>query len=586
MKIIVSHYLLAKNCCDHWIYFGSSFLKQKRVEKKIGGNRISLSSHTKKIFEKNKFLLSNWVEKYKEKENISGWISHFTSRNNLVSKIFLNLCQLLAIKGVLKKLKKNQNILIVCEDTFLIDSLINNLKKKTISQNKIQNFFIKIFEILHLNIVGYLKQIKILIQFIKLKIISKITLSKNQIKLRGNILLFHLALENEKKIECKYFRNLPRWFSKKGKNVFKIPWILNKQLSFNHIKTLRKKNFLIFEDYLNISDYVQIYKIFLKSFSIFNKNIKFKHLNVQYLLKREKLLHLQEPSIYFLRAIPAIKKIAKKVNKITNYDHYENMPFEHPLRFALRNLPIKTINVGYFHSLVSNNFFVYSHNRKEWRNKIKPDYIICTGSLSKKYLEKNGTPSKKILIASALRQKITKENFKVKKNILILLPLEFSSSIELLSNLYENRDEVFKNLNSKIIIKPHPLANIKSILKKSNIKTLPNKWVISNETLNKEMSRCICSISMSSASIYDSILNNSVSISLKSEFDFYDNYLDFVNSKYINYCNAKDVRNILKIVFLRNPQKLNENLKKVRNIIKNGINLPNKDNLKSFKINN
>ena len=143
---------------------------------------------------------------------------------------------------------------------------------------------------------------------------------------------------------------------------------------------------------------------------------------------------------------------------------------------------------------------------------------------------------------------------------------------------------MFKSLNSKIIIKPHPLANIKSILKKSNIKTLPNKWEISNENLSKEMSRCICSISMSSASIYDSILNNSVSITLKSEFDFYDNYLDFINSKYINYCNAKDVRNILKIVFLRNPQKLNLNLKKVRNIIKNGINLPNKDNLKSFKI--
>ena len=584
MKIIVSHHLSAKNCCDQWIYFGSSFLKQKKVEKKIRGNRISISNQAKKFFEKNKFLLSSWVEKYKEKEDISGWISHFTCRNNLVSKIFLNLCQLLAIKEVLKKLKKNQKILIVCEDTFLIDSLVNNLKKEIIYQSKIKNILIKISEILYLNIVGYVKQIKILIQFIKLKFISKITLSKNEIKPKGNILLFHLALESEKKMECKYFGNLPRWFSKKKENVFKIPWFLNDNISFNHINTLRKNNFLIFEDYLNVFNYIQIYKIFFKSFSIFNKKIKFKHLNVQSLLKREKLLHLQEPSLYFLRAIPAIKKIAKNVNKITNYDHYENMPFEYPLRFALNNLTIKTTNVGYFHSLVSNNFFVYSHNRREWHSKMKPDYIICTGSLSKKYLRRNNTPPKKILIASALRQKITKENFKVKKDILILLPLEFSSSVELLSKLYDNRDETFKKLNNKIIIKPHPFANIKSILKKSNIKTLPNKWVISNENLSKEMSRSICSISMSSASIYDSILNNSVSISLKSEFDFYDNYLDFINSKYINYCNLKDVRNILKILCLRNPKKLKVNLKKVRYIIKNGINLPNKNNLKNFKI--
>ena len=98
--------------------------------------------------------------------------------------------------------------------------------------------------------------------------------------------------------------------------------------------------------------------------------------------------------------------------------------------------------------------------------KIKPDYVICTGSLSKRYLRKNNTPSKKILIASALRQQIIKKNSKIKKNIIILLPLEFSSSVEMLSKIYEDRDKIFKNLNNKVIIKPHPLSNVVSILKK------------------------------------------------------------------------------------------------------------------------
>ena len=91
---------------------------------------------------------------------------------------------------------------------------------------------------------------------------------------------------------------------------------------------------------------------------------------------------------------------------------------------------------------------------------------------------------------------------------------------------------------------------------------------------------------MSSASIYDSVLNDTVSISLKSEFDLYDNYLDFINSKYINYCNTKNVNDILKNLCLKYPKNYNDNLKKVRKIIKNGINLPNKNNLKRFIIKN
>ena len=586
MKIIVSHHLVAKKSCDKWIYFGYTFDKQKKVEEKIGGKRISISHQTKNHFRKNKLSLSEWVEKFKEKRSISSWISHFACRNNLVSKIFLNLCQLLAIKEVIRKMKKNEDILIICEDVFLINFLINNIGKKINLENNIIIFFINIIETMSLCVSGYAKQIRILFKIIRLKIISKLTLTQNKKIPKGKILLFHLALESEKKIECKYFGKLPSWFSKKKNNVFKIPWFLNNDMSFKYINTFRKNNFLIFDDFLNFSDYLSIYNLFFKSFKIFNKNINFKNINVQPLLKREKLFHLKEPSPLFLRAIPSLKKITKDATKIISYDHYENMPFEHPLRFALNDLPIKTVNVGFFHSLVSNNFFVYSHNKTEWRSKIKPDYVICTGSLSKRYLRKNNTPSKKILIASALRQQIIKKNSKTKKNIIILLPLEFSSSVEMLSKIYEDRDKIFKNLNNKVIIKPHPLSNIVLILKKSNIKTLPNKWQISNRNINEEINRCLCSISMSSASIYDSVLNDTVSISLKSEFDLYDNYLDFINSKYINYCNTKDVNDILKILCLKYPKNYNDNLKKVRKIIKNGINLPNKNNLKRFIIKN
>ena len=215
MKIIVSHHLVAKKSCDKWIYFGYTFDKQKKVEEKIGGKRISISHQTKNHFRKNKLSLSEWVEKFKEKRSISSWISHFACRNNLVSKIFLNLCQLLAIKEVIRKMKKNEDILIICEDVFLINFLINNIGKKINLENNIIIFFINIIETMSLCVSGYAKQIRILFKIIRLKIISKLTLTQNKKIPKGKILLFHLALENEKKIECKYFGKLPSWFSKK-----------------------------------------------------------------------------------------------------------------------------------------------------------------------------------------------------------------------------------------------------------------------------------------------------------------------------------------------------------------------------------
>lgn len=590
MKIIISNrYFLRRNNID-WVYFGSTFSKQKECENKIKGNRIDISKETKKIFSINKLKLSGWVEDKKKKNSISSWLTHFSCRNNLVSKIFLNISQLMAVKSLIAKRNNNQNLMIVCEDTFLIFFLKKNLEKKIKTHISWINYIIHFFLIIFMFSKGVLKQLIILKRLIKLKIVSSILFKKNlELYPQGKIILFHTVLEDKiNNFKCRYFKSLPNWFIKKKVGVvYKIPWFLNfNKVSTQLIKKLRLNNFIIFEDYLGFFDYLKIYKIFIESFKIFTKKKDYNSIKVSYLFQKESLLHLQEPVVFFLRAIPAIKKFTKNASLIHSYDHYENMPFEHSLRYALKIVNKKVLNIGYFHSLVSKNFFVYCHNKSEWdNNKIKPDYIICTGNLSKFFLIKNNIPRKKIIIGAALRQNPTTNYKNNKNNILILLPMELNSSNELLTKIYENRNKIlYKVRFNKIIIKPHPLANISDILRKSYIYELPPNWEISKRSLNYDLQKSFCTISMSTASIYDSVLNSVVSISVKSDFDLYDNYLDHFDKKNVNHVYIKELNPILKnISFDKNKMYINK-LNKIRKLLKNGVILPKKNNLKNFLV--
>ena len=101
MKVVLVHrYFSTKVRYNNWVYFGTSYLSQLDCEKKIPSKRINISQIVKFIFEKNKKNLSDWIEslRKKNKDDISWWTWHIAGRNNVHSKFFLIICQILAIK--------------------------------------------------------------------------------------------------------------------------------------------------------------------------------------------------------------------------------------------------------------------------------------------------------------------------------------------------------------------------------------------------------------------------------------------------------------------------------------------------------
>ena len=107
MKIILSHRSIPIKYEKEWVYFGSSFTKQNNVELRLKGKRIDTSKESKLEFKKKKYIFINWLEKLrlKNKDKIEWWISQMSCRNNLHSKIFLNICQLYVINKIIKKKK-------------------------------------------------------------------------------------------------------------------------------------------------------------------------------------------------------------------------------------------------------------------------------------------------------------------------------------------------------------------------------------------------------------------------------------------------------------------------------------------------
>ena len=122
MKIFLAHSLQIVDQKTSWLYFGSSYSKMKVCERKLSKKRINLQNEIHLQAEIQRIPFLKWIEAQRvaNKDSIFWWMTHIAGRNNAYSNFYLNLCQLFAIKDYLQKKSQQNEILIVCEDIFLL----------------------------------------------------------------------------------------------------------------------------------------------------------------------------------------------------------------------------------------------------------------------------------------------------------------------------------------------------------------------------------------------------------------------------------------------------------------------------------
>ncbi len=573
-------------------YIGTDFLKYKTIslkykELKFNYDLILISNEEKKFF-------LNWIEENRKlnKDSIYWWQTSLGSKNNLFSKFYDIICQFRKFEKCIKKNKRNLSINLICEDEYIKFFILKNLKKNYFSNLNGIDKKKKIEKNLLIEMKFFFKKIFLLS---KLFLFSRITkFMRNKDLPKGEVLLFHNCLNKNfliknKIIICNYFGILPLLLKNKNKQIYSLPWIPIELLNFSFFKKVSNiKKVFIPDDYLEISDYFKL--IFNSSKKIKDLKIKkkYKNLDLSKLIEREKIKENHEMHFIFLRYLPAIEKWSKKIDKLVTYDHYENLQFEHPLRYFCKKKK-NFHSVGYYHSYVSKNFLSYQHSFSEWESNFKPDKIVTHSKFAKKLLIQQGVPKKKLVVGNDFREnKIYLNKKSLGNNILVPLSLNENSNYEIIKSLHLINNSFLLKNNISVIIRTHPMYDKnKQIKKLEKITQFPKNWSISqNKEINHDILKSKCAITLSSASSFNFIRHGLPVLNLESNFTVLSNYMDFLprNNFLSKTYKTDEMIEILRTIFV--SKKIYK--KKDLVFIKNLLNLNNFDysykKIKSFLI--
>ena len=578
---------------NSWFYIGTSYLSLIKHQKLIKGKRISLRNEIHKEFKNQKFFILSWLEKQRKANNdsLNWWMSHLAGRNNVYTKFFNILCQTIILKKKLFENKSDERILVVCEDTFVMRLVYDNLQEThSINRKSFYLFFLvkDYFEHLSHALKSQLGNIK---TFFLDYFYAKITRNNKIKKPVGKVNLIHCCLDtksflNLEDFSCRYFTIFPKWLSKKNEKVFILPWLFNVKLPRKKIfERFRNENTFVPEDWLSFSDYFKAIYNGLKSTFLIKKEIIYPNLKLDALIDREHLIQLGEKSAMFWRYIPALKRWGSEINFLVYYDQFYNMMFEHPVRYFLKTSPVKSVSIGYYNALTSAEYLGTHSLPSEWESKIKPDYVACIGSLSKKLLSNWGVPNSKILTGASLRQlkyENTSKTIKKNKNLLILLSLEDNFSLELLSKIFSINEFLTEDLKLKVTIKAHPMMNPEVYLKKLGIKKFPEKWVWDKRNIEQVLDENYCVLCMGSSSIFNAVLNGNLAIPVLSEINLMDNDLDVMEGALPSIGSVDEIKEKLYKIFVTNEQKEDATYASIKQNIIDGTNAINENTLSSM----
>lgn len=593
VKILIYPKFGSINIQTRWIYFGSNIQNFQRVQSQTRWENLSLSENIQKQKE---FLIPKILKFVKElgllnKNSLSWEMTQLAGRNNLESPFFLAVVQLYSIiQSILNyNDKSTDKLIVVCEDIFLAKSLYRTLKEQKIKvhYSRIKFFGRKLFEVFYS--IAYFffqlsRQVKIQYQYSSFANLTRD--QKRDFSNDSEALLFHLCLTeknilSEGKLTCNYFTGLLDYLESKGKNIVRIPWLFSVRsipLSVTYAK-LRESGSWIPEDYLGFFDYLSSFKSSIfSSFSLLKKPT-FDGLNVSSLLDREFWLHFRSsPNLNsFYKYYFALRDSFPKAKMIRSYDHFENMPFEKVIPFFFRSQKdLDFLQIGYHHSLVSNDFLGYHLFEGEECNLNFPDFIITNGSIdTSRYYQKPMDP-KRIISGPSLRQKFNVQDeivYRRKEQLAILLSMDIGASIEILT-FFAKLDSFFAEKGIQVILRTHPLLSF-DVLKKKFVKLkVPEHWKVSNRDLYGDLFESKYAAVMASASIIDAVLAGCIPISVSRLLDFDWNGLDFLSEKHriLRSVSSEKLKDHFLFLASMNQIELESEIKAVANSLYKGIN--------------
>lgn len=430
------------------------------------------------------------IEKLSTKHNsLEYWLMRLSERNTLIHDLFLDICRIKLLESLNKDLiiyTNNLSIYLYFKDIGNI-----SIKDKLFFKSKM---FIT-------SIRPYKDAIRFLVKKVHFHV--KYTHKSHKRDLKNfTIIQTWVSDSNFKAYEFKdsYYGNLAHYLKSNGRKVITWPIFYNLKDEKKAMLYLRENqnNFLLIEDYLKLSDYIEaakhfFIKRFLKLGSIKIDNNDFTPI-FKYYQKKE--------SIEMVSLFYSFTKRLKDNNNenITFIHHHENMIPEKALVLGVRKYLPSSKVIGYFHTTKPKNILCLDYaNYKEYKIAPKPDMIIFNCNKYKKYYKKR-YPQLLMYNGIAFKQEYLKNRTqmlnKASTSILVLFSGrndEIELMFSLLNKIYTNNDLLFRM---------HPMNqfDVKKYYTQKNYK------VLNNESLDDSLSKVNKVISTYSAVALESAL--------------------------------------------------------------------------------
>lgn len=478
-----------------WVYLGSDYEQLLQWQQRLGKDfhRISIAESLNEVAWEIRTHFVNWIDNISAPygDSITWWTSFFSDKNTSVSPLFYNIC---LVKTALNLLQATSTpLLIVTECPTVARTLYDAASASGIRCHiPARILWCSIAKALKTAAtIGACWARAIYHFIIRIRAARLSVKNARPLPKTDKIVLIHTFLDDESfqnsgTFKDRYFPGLAKWLKEQGYEPVILPYIFqNSRPIKNAYSWLRTcdQPIIIPEDYIHLKDIFFGSAILLRQTLLLKKAERFQNIKIDRFIRDLRFVQLRyADKIHFLAYIPMIKRLASSgFYPSLVIDKYENMPLEKPLVYAVKRQWPKASLKGYQHAAIPPFMLKYTTTNKEFENGLFPDEIISNGPWFSVRLMQDGIPSSRLRTGPTLRSQFlfssdtTTRHSASSYKILSPLTLDPTPALELISKLLT----AFEGTHYTVLLKPHPMANRKKLLKMMHLPDLPPnfKWV-------------------------------------------------------------------------------------------------------------
>jgi len=482
-----------------WVYLGQDYLALRRLERDLGADRrIPLAPKIEAIASEMADDFVAWVSAQGSKQGFSlaWWMTNLAGHSVSTSLLYLDLCHLHALEQVLSRFGESR-LLVVCDDWFLLRTVERNFLRRGRNCCRSAGWRSRmVVDATWLSVrwaARWVHGVGSLLHWLWAAARSRPrrSMAKPETSGLGTALLLtcveESALGADGVFRDRYFPGLAEALSDQGYRVTTIPWLFQLQRSrraaFEWFRNRTDDRFLLLEDHTRWWDLLPAAWTVLKSALFLRGADYFRNWDIGPLLERERIKDSSSCGrMRFLLYLPALCRWAAAGGRCDVFiQTFENMPNERPALAAFRQFAPGVPVFGYQHiGGLARGAISYRITTAEWAGGGFPDYIIANSRESAAQLRAQGFPFEAVRAGPALRYRYLQEPLPdvvspSGRNILVLLPLETPSAVELLVLVLEQRAAIYA-CGLGIVLKAHPMASQDALWAAAGGASWPEDW--------------------------------------------------------------------------------------------------------------